>query len=433
MKSRSLGTALILLAPIALVAAPVLWRGTRSEIAHWYLAAAANAVELGTGDADASIAKAQAWDPEVKKLQDYWTVRILQIAKDPSVDQPATDVLKDVPPELAPDIAAKVARDLARRGQFKQAVTTYRELLGEAALKDAFYWDLKISDAYLENGAAQALALIREAIELNPQDTSMRYALAKQYAMIFTNDEEFDAALDAFKIQFGEDFPRERDTLNTLAYARAVAHRELDEALVDINEALTYAPQDPSLRDTRAWVLYQLGKYEEALVDADFAVKEMEKPTLLNWLNSQMTQAATAAPRAQAAQKEKEADDAKDKEFTADDNKAVAATEKTTDKTAETTAQDSKRTTGSTLTEEEKQAEFDAEKHIRELLGLDASSKIKEKTYLTELTADPTIWTRGVIRYHRAKILEKLGRSEEARADWDYLESNHLPPDDRLH
>ncbi len=54
-------------------------------------------------------------------------------------------------------------------------------------------------------------------------------------------------------------------------------------------------------------------------------------------------------------------------------------------------------------------------------------------TYLTSETADLSIWTRGVMRYHRAKILEKLGRSEEAKADWDWLKEQNLPPDDRLH
>ncbi len=427
MKSRSLGTALVLLGVIALVAAPVLWKGTRSEIAHWYLAAAANAIELGKGDAEAAIAKALAWDPEVNRLQDYWTVRVLQVEN--SADASISEILKEIPPERAREVATKLARDMARRGNFKQASAAYRELLGDVAQSDIFYWDLMISEAYLDSGAAQALSLLREAIQLNPKDSTMRFNLARQYAMIFTNDEEFDAALDAFKIQLGDDFVRDANNLNSLAYARAVALRELDEALVDINEALTYAPQNPSYRDTRGWVLYQLGKYEEALVDADFAVTEMEKPTLLNWLNSRMTQAASAAPRANAMRDEKAKPEGKNADETATGSTATAE-----EKFAEqVTAPDSKQIANSALTEAEQQAEIEADKHIKELLGLDLTPRIKEKVYLTELTADPILWTRGVIRYHRAKILEKLGRSEEARADWDYLERNQLPPDDRLH
>ena len=43
MKSNKIVVTLILLVPIGLVAGPVLWAGMRSEIALWYLAAAANA------------------------------------------------------------------------------------------------------------------------------------------------------------------------------------------------------------------------------------------------------------------------------------------------------------------------------------------------------------------------------------------------------
>ncbi len=398
LKSRNLGTVLILLAPVILVAAPVLWKGTRSEIAHWYLAAAANALELGKGNGESALAKAQAWDPEVSKLQDYWTVRILQIENDSNAS--LSDVLKDVPAERARDVSSKLARTLARRGKFKQASAAYQELLGDKALKEIFYWDLMISDAYLDSGASHAVALLREAIELNPTDDIMRAGLAEQYARIFTRDEEFDAALDAFKLLFGDDFVRDANSLNTLAYARATALRELDEALVDINEALTYAPQDPSLRDTRGWVLYQLGKYEEALADADFAVKELEKPTLMNWLNSRAAEAASAAP-----------------------NSSPTATRGLKEPHAGEIAQDP--------------ASIDTTKNNDQSGEASTASPLstgtEEKSYLTESTADPTIWTRGVIRYHRAKILEKLGRSDEARADWDYLESNRLPPDDRLH
>ncbi len=81
MKSSKLGTALILLIPIGLVAAPVIWVGMRSEIAHWHVAAAANAIELNRGDPEISLRAARAWDPEIDQAQDYWTVRLKQIAR----------------------------------------------------------------------------------------------------------------------------------------------------------------------------------------------------------------------------------------------------------------------------------------------------------------------------------------------------------------
>ena len=408
LKLRSLRTILILLVPILLVAAPVLWSGTRSEIAHWYLAAAANAVELGKGDPEESIESARAWEPEVERLADYWTVRIRQLAKSP--EKLSSLNLKQVPPELKAEVSSKLAHDLARIGMFQQAAEALRELLGESAKKVVFYWDLLISDAYLESGASQALELIREAIESNPNDDTMRYALSAQYANIFSENEEFDAALDAYKIQFGDDYARDRITLNTLAYSRALALRELDAALVDIDEALTYAPQDASMRDTRAWVLYQLGRYEDALKDADFAVKEFEKPTLTNWLQGQLSQAAAQSTNATPATTEGKAKSpSEDKKEEKDDE---VAAEKQSDSEIESSTEATR---------------------LDNLLNQEATKHGGAHRYATVAATDPLTWTRGVIHYHRAKILEKLGRSDEAKVDWDYLEQHNLPPDDRLH
>ncbi len=409
MKSRRLATALILLVPVALVAAPVLKSGMRSEIAHWHLAAAANAIELGTGDGEASIEAARAWDPEIEKLSDYWTVRVRQLAA--SVITRDSLNLGAVPPELARTVSSELARDLARRGKFRQAAAAIRELLGEKADQDLLYWELLVSDAYLESSASHAIELIREAIELNPDPSnpvnlSLRYSPAAKYALIFSEDEEFDAALDAYKIQFGEDYVRDRQTLNTLAYTRALALRELDQALVDINEALTYAPEDPSMRDTRAWVYYQMGRYEEALADADFAVKEFEKPTLTNWLQSQLVQAAASVP----------------KETSGQDPTATAGNQPD---------QNAAESNDTAQTDAVRMDTVQTDNELDELAKGDVRDGAEQ--YVSAMQADPLIWTRGVIHYHRAQILEKLGRSEEARADWDFLKKHRLPPDDRLH
>lgn len=42
------------------------------------------------------------------------------------------------------------------------------------------------------------------------------------------------------------------------------------------------------------------------------------------------------------------------------------------------------------------------------------------------------LWTKGALYYHRARILDALGRTEEAQRDWDWLKKNRLPQDDQL-
>jgi tetratricopeptide (TPR) repeat protein len=409
-KASRITIALILLIPIGLVAGPVLSAGLRSEIAHWYLAAAANAIELGKGDPEKAIESARSWDPNLGKLQDYWTVRLRQLktkSAGTSLNE-LTELLKEVPDERKTEMGATLARDLGNRGEFELAAEVLHSLLGEEALKNIFYWDAKISAALNSQGAASAIIALREAVETNPNNTQLREVLAEQYALILAAKNEFDSALEAYKILFGEKYARDVVTLNTLAYSRALAHVELDEALVDIDKALSFQPKEPGMRDTRAWVLYHMGRYEEALVDADFAVKEMERPTLMNWLQSQLESPAIAPP-ASAASREDGKSPEGDAALHQESNQQPKAAE----------------------VSESKQVQMN--EPTLEGIAEPLPDSEPHQPYLTPRLAKPTIWTLGVLRYHRAKILEKLGRSAEARADWDWLEKEHLPPDDRLH
>lgn len=65
----------------------------------------------------------------------------------------------------------------------------------------------------------------------------------------------------------------DRDTLlNDRAYARAQGEFDLEEALKDINEVLKSHPENSAFIDTRGYVLFKLGKYDEALKDLEKAI-----------------------------------------------------------------------------------------------------------------------------------------------------------------
>src|SRR5262249_19974543 len=75
--------------------------------------------------------------------------------------------------------------------------------------------------------------------------------------------------------------PGRAEALNGLAYAQALAKTELEEALDKVNEALKLANDEPSITaaasDTRGYLLYLMGHYEEALANMNVAVHEYEK------------------------------------------------------------------------------------------------------------------------------------------------------------
>lgn len=383
MKSSKFSVALILLVPIGLVAGPVLWAGLRSEIAHWYLAAGANALELGIGDVDKALESARAWDPEVGAEQDYLSVRLRQLKNDSAAT--LSDVVKEVPEGKKAKTAELLARQFEEGGDFALAAEVMRVLLGEKVNENITYWRVLISQALVEEDEAKGFEILREAIEANPNNPQVRTRLGALYATTLAMREDFALTLEAYKLWYGDKYDRDINTLNSLAYARALAKVELDLALTDINEALGYRPEDPNLRDTRAWVYFQLGRYDEALLDADFSVKALELPSLSNWINRQMEELQSSAEISKPESPPSEV----------------------------------------RVEQAEVEAMGDSQAPV---VMLDPPKIYKKRANTSSWT-----WTLAVMKYHRARILEAMGRSEEANADWEWIETNDLPPDDRLH
>ncbi|MDP6442996.1 MAG: hypothetical protein QGG36_04145 [Pirellulaceae bacterium] len=70
---------------------------------------------------------------------------------------------------------------------------------------------------------------------------------------------------------------RVRFALNGLAYSRAVANRDLDEALQEIQEATRNSPSVGfGMLDTRAFIRYRRGEIELALADMHAAIADMD-------------------------------------------------------------------------------------------------------------------------------------------------------------
>ena len=398
MKSRKYVNALILLVPIGLVAVPVLRAGIRSEVAHWYLAAAANAVEIGKGDpesvakAEKAIEAARAWDSEVGKLPDYLTVRLLQFRAS-ETKLSLAEIFKDVPADRRSQVAEQLAKQYFGLGDFGLAAEVMQILLGEEASKQRIYWLSLIYQDLLEVSEAKAVQTLQAAMASNPENPKFR-ELANQIAETLSLRDDFASTLEAHKLWLGEKFDRNANNLNSYAYARALAKVELDQALVDINEALGFYPNEPALRDTRAWVYYQLGRYEEAFADADFSVKAQETPSMTNWWDSTLESLLETKELSSTAKQEAATDS------------SVASDEPVA---AEVTG-------------------IASEGDQPPIVMLDPP-----KNYLTRSQISASVWSLGVMRFHRAMILEKLGRSEDAEADWKWIEDNRLPPDERLH
>ena len=91
----------------------------------------------------------------------------------------------------------------------------------------------------------------------------------------------FEGAVDDWKKieQFSQrsGIPDRGTALNGLAYSQALAKKELDEALENVNEALDLEKGNPNILDTRGFVRFLRDDYDAALVDLDSAVAGLDK------------------------------------------------------------------------------------------------------------------------------------------------------------
>lgn len=306
-------TIAIVLAVTALVILPVLVRGFPREVARWHLAAALNAISSNdNAGAQRSLQQAIEWNPNVSGEADYRFVR-------------------------------------------------ERVRVNEAA----------------KESPKRHLEALKAAILEFPRLRRLGIRTADQYA----KKGDFKSALEFTKLAFGDEPLTEADELNQMAYFRALAGEELDQALEEINRALELASKPPlivdkpSLLDTRAWVLFQMGRLTEALADADSAVK---------------------------------AKDASFKAWPPSKGKSLPGIPSAT-----------------------QGSQTGVQKGAHNASGENPATN--ETLLHTSQSVGSELWGLGVMRYHRAKILESLGRESEAAADYQWLKDRNLPQDDRLY
>jgi tetratricopeptide (TPR) repeat protein len=148
-------------------------------------------------------------------------------------------------------------------------------------------YELRAEIQFKRGDLEAALKDYNKLQELNPNYPEVYERRGFVYQLLGQHDK---AVEDAKKLKdwLGEDDPK---GFNQLAYTRAVANQDLDAALADIERALKLLGREgdekvagstkpdtskewswASYIDTRGFIYYRQGKYQEALVDFDQAI-----------------------------------------------------------------------------------------------------------------------------------------------------------------
>ncbi len=255
---------------------------------------------------------------------------------------------------------------------------------------DIHYWNLRYLQVP-ETEPDQQLELYLLAAQKAPKFR----ALGPRFAEELAEHGHFSQAVKMLEFAFANRKVLNAENWNNLAYFRALAASNLDQALDEINRALEFEQDEVSFRDTRAWVYFQMGRLSEALVDADFAVQQiLDKLDKRLLLPTQIEKLATKSPNAKdSSGKLKQTKPEQQNAGTESNSEGKDATNEVVD--------------------------------VAQPLTLDKS--------ITQTPQGSLLWAVGVMIYHRAKILEALGRQDDADRDYQWLRERRLPVDGQLY
>ncbi len=105
----------------------------------------------------------------------------------------------------------------------------------------------------------EAYKLYSDYLEIQPDDTEILYARA----LVAERLDRLDVAERDFRHVLALD-PDNARTLNALGYTLADRTDRYQEALGYVEKALAQTPDDPAVIDSMGWVLYRLGRLQEA-------------------------------------------------------------------------------------------------------------------------------------------------------------------------
>ncbi|GEM_PF-306506 len=153
-----------------------------------------------------------------------------------------------------PRMKSRLAAILVKADRREEADRIYREIIDR--------WDSEFSSAEIRQVLLEA-----------------RLALS-HLATLAGNDDEAVEWLE----QVLDEFPEDPGALNDLGYLWADKNMRLQRAYRMIQQAVTAAPDNAAYRDSLGWVLYRLGRYQEAVKELEKAAEQEPDPVILDHL-----------------------------------------------------------------------------------------------------------------------------------------------------
>ena len=174
---------------------------------------------------------------------------------------------------LAPAATQGLVQAFVELGEYAEALAAVTELARRQPQHR--YESLPLAASVMQSAGRRqdALAAYDEGLRYLPESRQLRLARAG----LLADMNQLRRAIRAME-ELLQDYPRDSDVLNALGYTLADRGIRLEEAHDHIRLALELAPGSPAIVDSMGWVLYRLGRPEEAVPLLEEALAALPHP-----------------------------------------------------------------------------------------------------------------------------------------------------------
>ncbi|HNQ59835.1 MAG TPA: tetratricopeptide repeat protein [Bacteroidales bacterium] len=127
-----------------------------------------------------------------------------------------------------------------------------------------------IQKKYTESGE-----LLEKSLKYSGRNSNLTQFLYRLLAEVNSNLQDYDKSDYYFELALQSD-SSDATLLNNYSYSLAERKKDLEKALKMSEKALSINPKEPSYLDTYGWILYRLGRYDEAIVYLKKAVEKTD-------------------------------------------------------------------------------------------------------------------------------------------------------------
>ena len=174
---------------------------------------------------------------------------------------------------LAPAATELLVRAFVARDEIDEALATLLDHVGRYPQHAFESLPLLAFTMRAAGRDVQALAAYEEALRYRPQSRRLRM----QRAHLLLDLEQHRRAIREME-DLLDDYPRDSEVLNALGYTLADRGIRLEEAHGHVSLALELDPGSPAIVDSMGWVLYRLGRKEEAVPLLEKALESLPHP-----------------------------------------------------------------------------------------------------------------------------------------------------------